>query len=98
MIRRPPRSTLFPYTTLIRSHYRARVYVRKRHLLHQQTALYLAVSEFLRKEMIARGFPEERIVVHYIGVDTQFFEPDRHRAREPVVLFTGRLTERSEEH
>ncbi len=79
---------------LIRSHYRARVYVRKRHLLHQQTALYLAVSEFLRKEMIARGFPEERIVVHYIGVDTQFFEPDRHRAREPVVLFTGRLTEK----
>src|SRR2546430_13326476 len=25
MIRRPPRSTLFPYTTLFRSHHRARV-------------------------------------------------------------------------
>src|SRR3712207_8656364 len=28
MIRRPPRSTLFPYTTLFRS-YRSRVYVRR---------------------------------------------------------------------
>jgi colanic acid/amylovoran biosynthesis glycosyltransferase len=79
---------------LIHSNYRARVYVRKRHVLHKETALYIAVSEFLRKQMIARGFPEERIVVHYIGVDTQFFEPDRHTAREPVVLFTGRLTEK----
>ena len=79
---------------LIHSNYRARVYVRKRYVLHQETALYNAVSEFLRKQMIARGFPEERIVVHYIGVDTQFFEPDQHTAREPVVLFTGRLTEK----
>jgi len=79
---------------LIRSHYRARVYVRNRHVLHKETALYIAVSEFLRKEMIARGFPQERIVTHYIGVDTQFFQPDRHIAREPVVLFTGRLTEK----
>ena len=50
---------------LLRSHYRARVYVRKRHVLHRETALYIAVSEFLRKQMIARGFPEERIVMHY---------------------------------
>lgn len=77
---------------LVRANYRARVYVRKRHVLYQETALFIAVSEFLRKQMIARGFPEERIVRHYIGVDTQFFEPDRHTAREPVVLFTGRLT------
>ena len=79
---------------LLRSHYRARVYVRKRHVLHRETALYIAVSEFIRKQMIARGFPEERIVMHYIGVDTQFFAPDQHTVREPVVLFTGRLTEK----
>src|SRR2546429_6990058 len=29
MIRRPPRSTLFPYTTLFRSHNRALVYKRR---------------------------------------------------------------------
>src|SRR3712207_9308579 len=32
MIRRPPRSTLFPYTTLFRSHREAAV-VRRRHVL-----------------------------------------------------------------
>jgi colanic acid/amylovoran biosynthesis glycosyltransferase len=79
---------------LARSHYRARAYVRNRHVLHQQAALYIAVSEFLRKEMLNRGFPEERIVVHYTGVDRRFFQPDPHTAREPVVLFTGRLTEK----
>jgi glycosyltransferase involved in cell wall biosynthesis len=77
-----------------RSHYRARAYVRNRHVLKREAAGYIAVSEFLRKEMIAQGFPEERIVVHYTGVDTQFFQPDPRRAREPVVLFTGRLTEK----
>ena len=79
---------------LARANYRARAYVRNRHVLHRETALYIAVSEFLRKQMIARGFPEQRIVVHYIGIDTQHFRPDPSIAREPVVLFTGRLTEK----
>ena len=78
----------------LRSHYRARMYVRNRHVLHRETALYIAASEFLRKQMIDRGFPEERILVHYIGVDTDFFKPHEHTRREPVVLFTGRLTEK----
>lgn len=77
-----------------RSHYRARAYVQNRHLLEKEAALYIAVSEFVRKEMIVKGFSEERIVVHYIGIDTQFFEPDPHSARESVVLFVGRLTEK----
>jgi colanic acid/amylovoran biosynthesis glycosyltransferase len=78
---------------LVRANYRARAYVRHRHVLHKEAALYIAVSEFLRKEMIAREFPPGRIVVHYIGVDAQFFRPDPEVTREPVVLFTGRLTE-----
>src|SRR3712207_8811717 len=35
MIRRPPRSTLFPYTTLFRSHPRRLGLPRLRHPLHQ---------------------------------------------------------------
>src|SRR5258706_4558429 len=31
MIRRPPRSTLFPYTTLFRSHFRVEIQVHQRH-------------------------------------------------------------------
>src|SRR3712207_6607214 len=46
MIRRPPRSTLFPYTTLFRSGYDAgkKVQGRKRHILTDTLGLLLAVS------------------------------------------------------
>jgi colanic acid/amylovoran biosynthesis glycosyltransferase len=44
--------------------------------------------------MLERGWPEEKIVVHYIGVDTAFFRPDPAVTRDPVVLFVGRLIEK----
>jgi colanic acid/amylovoran biosynthesis glycosyltransferase len=79
---------------LARSHYRVRAYLRNRHVLQKEAALFIAVSEFLRKQLIARSFPEERIVVHYTGVDTEFFVPEPSVLRDPVVLFVGRLTEK----
>jgi colanic acid/amylovoran biosynthesis glycosyltransferase len=79
---------------LARSHYRVRAYLRNRHILQREATLFIAVSEFLRKQLIARTFPEERIVVHYTGVDTNFFQPVSSISRGPVVLFTGRLTEK----
>jgi glycosyltransferase involved in cell wall biosynthesis len=79
---------------LARSHYRVRAYLRNRHVLQREAGLFIAVSEFLRKQLIARTFPEERIVVHYTGVDTNFFQPVSSISRGPVVLFTGRLTEK----
>src|SRR5256885_12049197 len=36
MIRRPPRSTLFPYTTLFRSHTVLRELATQKHLVHQR--------------------------------------------------------------
>jgi colanic acid/amylovoran biosynthesis glycosyltransferase len=77
-----------------RAHYRARVYVRKRHILQKEAELFLAVSEFLRKQMLTQKFPEERILVHYVGVDTSFFQPAPHIPRQPVVLFVARLEEK----
>jgi colanic acid/amylovoran biosynthesis glycosyltransferase len=79
---------------LARSHYRVRAYLRNRHVLQKEAALFIAVSEFLRKQLIARSFPEERIVVHYTGVDTEFFVPAPSVLRDPLVLFVGRLTEK----
>jgi colanic acid/amylovoran biosynthesis glycosyltransferase len=79
---------------LARSHYRVRAYLRNRHVLQKEAALFIAVSEFLQKQLIARAFPEERILVHYTGVDRNFFVPDPSVLRGPVVLFVGRLTEK----
>jgi colanic acid/amylovoran biosynthesis glycosyltransferase len=78
---------------LARSNYRARIYSRKRYILQKEGAMFIAASEFLRKQMIEQKFPAERVVVHYVGVDTDFFQPAPGVPREPLVLFTGRLTE-----
>ncbi len=75
-------------------HYTFRVYWRKRERLKRFAARFIAVSEFIRTQLIRRGYPEDRIQVHYIGVDTDFFHPDRAVSREPIVLFVGRLTEK----
>lgn len=70
-----------------------RDYVRRRDVLQQKGRLFLAVSRFVRDKILAQGFPEERTVVHYIGVDTEFFCPDNSVRRESIVLFTGNLIE-----
>ncbi|BAY25118.1 group 1 glycosyl transferase [Calothrix sp. NIES-2100] len=71
-----------------------RIYLRRREALKQETKLFIAVSNFLKNRLIQQGFPADRILVHYIGVDTKIFQPDPSIVREPVVLFVGRLVEK----
>lgn len=71
-----------------------RVYLRRRESLKKNAQLFIAVSQFIKERLIQQGFPQDRIHVHYIGVDTHRFQPDVTLAREPVVLFVGRLTEK----
>ena len=73
---------------------RYRVYLRRREALKREARLFIAVSQFTRTRLLDRGFPENKIVLHYIGVDTELFRPDPAVAREPVVLFVGRLIEK----
>jgi colanic acid/amylovoran biosynthesis glycosyltransferase len=70
-----------------------RRYIARRGRLIGQGALFIAVSEFVKRKLIEQGYPEERIVVHYTGVDTAFFQSDASVMRRPVVLFVGRLVE-----
>ncbi|HEY6722484.1 MAG TPA: glycosyltransferase [Polyangiaceae bacterium] len=66
-------------------------YIRRRPQLNQRATKFLAVSQHIKEKAIARGFSREKIVVHYIGVDTEIFRPSPERGREPIVLFVGRL-------
>jgi colanic acid/amylovoran biosynthesis glycosyltransferase len=75
-------------------HYSLRAYVRHRKELERSASLLIAVSNFIRSELARQGFAEEKVVVHYIGVDTEHFRPDPDVRREPMVLFTGRLAEK----
>src|SRR5690554_7391732 len=64
MIRRPPRSTLFPYTTLFRSLIHQDVYYNPEYyedykLYHTETNMY-CICPTKERELIWKGFIEDR--------------------------------------
>lgn len=73
--------------------YDYRRYLRWRPVIQKEGSLFVAVSEFVRSRLIAQGFPPEKIVVHYVGIDTELFTPDLSLSRDPIVLFAGRLVD-----
>ena len=70
------------------------LYIRRRKLLFAEANLCIAVSNFIRSKLIEKGCPENKIIVHYIGVDKDKFTPDPTVLRKSVVLFVARLVER----
>jgi glycosyltransferase involved in cell wall biosynthesis len=77
-----------------RSYFVHRKFVRQRENLKKGAQLFIAVSKFIKANLLALGFPPEKIIVHYIGVDLDIFKPSQTIKREPMVLFVGRLIER----
>jgi len=62
--------------------------------LQKTASMFLCVSDFIRQEAAAKGYPREKLVVHHIGVDTGKLVPGPVQMREPSVLFVGRLVEK----
>ncbi|MBO9498053.1 MAG: glycosyltransferase [Novosphingobium sp.] len=56
--------------------------------------LFLPVSNALRDQAIARGFPAERTFTHYIGIDCERFRPAAGRREDMLILHVGRLVEK----
>ena len=71
-----------------------RVYLRHRRALWERTSVFVCVSEWIRQKALERGFPEEKLWVHPIGIDVEVFRPADTRAKDPLVLFVGRLVEK----
>ncbi|MFZ0746385.1 MAG: glycosyltransferase [Terracidiphilus sp.] len=74
--------------------YWGRRYLRRLCKLKERCSLFVAVSQFIRKKLLAQGFPDDKICVHYIGIDTRSFSPSPAVKRRPTVLFVGRLVEK----
>lgn len=70
-----------------------RAYLRGRRALWDEARVFVCVSEWIRQKALERGFPEEKLWVHPIGIDVEAFRPAA-RAKEPLVLFVGRLVEK----
>ncbi|MGK2935800.1 MAG: glycosyltransferase [Gemmatimonadaceae bacterium] len=54
----------------------------------------IAVSRFIGACLRDAGCPEEKIVLHHIGVDTGFFSPGARERATNQVLFVGRIVEK----
>lgn len=68
-----------------------RLYRRRRDRLKTVGARFICISNFIRNRAIAKGFPSEKTIVHYTGVNVDAFRPDDTIPRVPTVLFVGRL-------
>jgi glycosyltransferase involved in cell wall biosynthesis len=73
-----------------------RVFLRRRDELFARASLFVCVSEHIRTQALARGFPAAKLRTLPIGVDLDLFAPDPcySRSRDPIVLFVGRLVEK----
>jgi len=68
-------------------------YVLHRRELARRGMLFICVSEFIRRRVLALRFPESRTVVHYTGVDTRAIRPPVTRSAIPTILHVARLVE-----
>jgi len=62
--------------------------------LKTKASAFIAVSNFIRNKLIEQGYPQEKIIQHYIGVDTVKFSPLSQKADERYILCVGRHTEK----
>jgi glycosyltransferase involved in cell wall biosynthesis len=69
-------------------------FVIKMRMLKHQGDCFIAVSNYIRSKLIQRGFPPEKIVVHYIGIDPHRFTPDDKEDDGQTILTVGRLVEK----
>jgi colanic acid/amylovoran biosynthesis glycosyltransferase len=79
------------FDTTVQKRWDGRIYLKHRHELWEQTALFLCVSNFIRERALDQGFPEHKLRVHYIGIDRDRFPPSYKSRDRELVLFVGRL-------
>lgn len=68
-----------------------RVYNRRRQALWDEAALILPCSDFIRRELLAKGAPAGKMVVHHNTANPERFQPGE---KQKIILFAGRWTEK----
>ncbi len=62
--------------------------------LGEDASLFVCVSKFIRDRALESGFPAQKLLVHYIGIDRSVFSPSGSPGTSQGVLFVGRLVEK----
>jgi len=69
-------------------------YLWGRRSMNRYTSVFIAVSRFLETEAIKKGFSKEKMIQHYIGVDTEKFIPVSSKNSGRYILCVGRHVEK----
>lgn len=69
-------------------------YVLHKKNLIENGSLFICVSDFIREKVIEMGFPEEKTITHYIGVDVSEPPPSKMEMPYKIILHVARLTEK----
>tara|TARA_R100001244_G_scaffold15162_1_gene16671 strand:+ start:97344 stop:98399 length:1056 start_codon:yes stop_codon:yes gene_type:complete len=59
-------------------------------LLQENGNLFIAVSDFIKHKLIHKGFPENKIITNYIGIDTDYFSVKNGTVRENNIICVAR--------
>jgi glycosyltransferase involved in cell wall biosynthesis len=57
--------------------------------LKKKASAFIAVSDFIRNQLLDKGYPEKKIIQHYIGVDTAKFSPSSDKSNERYIFCVG---------
>ena len=71
-----------------------RTFQRRREELWVRASAFLCISKFIRDQALAKGYPEEKLQLHYTGTDLSLFRPSISERDPNLILFVGRLVEK----
>ena len=78
----------------ITKHDNAGAQLRLRQRFFANVDRVIAVSQFMARQALERGCPEQKLTQHYIGIDLEKFTQTKSESEQPSILFVGRLVEK----
>jgi colanic acid/amylovoran biosynthesis glycosyltransferase len=69
-------------------------YLRRRDALIETVSAVICVSNFIRQELLAKGFPAGKLLVQPLGIDLTQYRQGAPAAARRGVVFAGRLVEK----
>lgn len=69
-------------------------YVINKKELFERADKFICVSDFIRQRAIEAGFPEKKLITHYIGIDVEKFSFREKILDDQIILHVARLVEK----
>lgn len=69
-------------------------YALFRKQLAKRGDIFICVSNYIRERVVRMGFPEDRTITHYIGIDIDAIKPIKEKTDIPYIFHVARLVEK----